>query len=86
MKSPNKLCFIDGLEHRMVGAVYNRFYDLLPPAGPKTDFTDQELGNVYKLTTEQRKELIALRNSERSTLCSFPGLQSRTVHSVEQVV
>ena len=81
-EKPQQLCFIDGLEHRMVGAVYNRFYDLLPPAGPKTDFTDQELGNVYKLTTEQRKELIALRNSERSTLCSFPGLQSRTVHSV----
>jgi hypothetical protein len=77
-----KLCSINGLEHRTVGAVYNRFYELLPPAGPNNEFTNQELEKVYQLTTEERKELIALRNSKRRTLCSFPGLQSRTVHSV----
>jgi hypothetical protein len=77
-----KLCSVNGLEHRTVGAVYNRFCELLPPAGPNHEFTNQELEKVYQLTTEERKELIALRNSKRRTLCSFPGLQSRTVHSV----
>jgi hypothetical protein len=54
-KNNLQLCNINGLQHRTVGAVYNRFYDLLPPAGPKKDFTHQELGNVYKITTQQRK-------------------------------
>lgn len=51
-----KLCSINGLEHRTVGAVYNRFYELLPPAGPKDKFINQELEKAYQLTTEERKE------------------------------
>jgi hypothetical protein len=82
-KSNSQLCNTNGLEHRTVTAVYCRFYALLPPAGPKNNWTDQELGNVYRLTVEQRKELIALKGSGRATiLCSLPGLQSRTNNSV----
>ncbi len=82
-KNNSHLCNINGLEHRTVTAVYGRFYALLPPAGPKNNWTDQELGNVYRLTVEQRKELIALKDSGRATiLCSLPGLQSRTNNSV----
>ncbi len=81
-KTSKRLCSIHGLERRTAGAVYSRYYELLPPAGPNKHYTPQELQTIYKLSTEQRKELIALRNSDRSTLCPFSSLQSRTVHNV----